>query len=69
MANKNEPCAICEDYIKGIKCENDKCPVAKMKAENKRLKKRVDALKLELHIVQILLLLEIGMKWEAKNGD
>ena len=36
MANKNEPCAICEDYIKGIKCEN------------KRLKKRVDALKLEL---------------------
>ena len=45
MANKNEPCAICEDYIKGIKCENDKCPVAKMKAENKRLKKRVDAFK------------------------
>ena len=23
MANKNEPCAICEDYIKGIKCENE----------------------------------------------
>lgn len=31
-----------------VECENDKCPVAKMKAENKRLKKRVDALKLEL---------------------
>lgn len=39
MANKNEPCAICEDYIKGIKCENDKCPVAKMKAEKQAIEK------------------------------
>lgn len=38
MDNKYEPCSICELYICGYECHNDKCPVAKMKAEIERLK-------------------------------
>lgn len=37
MDNKYEPCSICELYICGYECHNDKCPVAKMKAEVERL--------------------------------
>lgn len=39
MNNKYEPCSICEEYIEGVVCTQDKCPVAKMKVENDRLKK------------------------------
>ena len=42
-----EPCEICEMYIKGERCEHTYCPVAKMKAENKRLKEENKRLKEE----------------------
>lgn len=31
MYNISEPCTICEAYIEGIACDNDQCPVTKMK--------------------------------------
>lgn len=43
-----EPCEICEEYIKGVICDKDKCPVAKVKAENARLRKEISNLKLEM---------------------
>lgn len=43
MDNKYEPCSICELYICGYECHNDKCPVAKMKAEIERLKWECDS--------------------------
>ena len=42
MNNKYEPCSICENYIEGVICDNDECPVAKMKAEIERLKAEND---------------------------
>ena len=42
MAAKYEPCSICEEYIEGVACTKDQCPVAKMKAENERLEKRLE---------------------------
>lgn len=42
MVAKYEPCSICEEYIEGIACTKDQCPVAKMKAENERLEKRLE---------------------------
>ena len=36
MANY-EPCSICEEYIEGVICDKDKCPVGKMKSENEDL--------------------------------
>ena len=41
MATNYEPCSICEEYIEGVACTKDQCPVAKMKAENERLEKRL----------------------------
>ena len=38
MNTKYEPCSICEKYIKGVICDEYKCPVRKMKEENERLK-------------------------------
>jgi hypothetical protein len=41
MANEKrliEPCEICEMYVKGETCEQTNCPVAKLKAENERIK-------------------------------
>ena len=43
-----EPCEICEMYIRGERCEHTYCPVAKMKAENKRLKEENSKLRLEM---------------------
>ena len=43
-----EPCEICEMYIKGERCEHTYCPVAKMKAENKRLKEENQKLRNEM---------------------
>lgn len=37
MKKKYEPCAICEEYIEGVACTMDQCPVAKLKAEVERL--------------------------------
>ena len=34
-----EPCSICEEYIEGVICDKDKCPVWKMKKELDRLHK------------------------------
>ena len=34
-----EPCSICEEYIEGVICDKDKCPVALMKKEIERLHK------------------------------
>lgn len=42
MVNKNEPCSICEEYIEGVICDKDKCPVGEMKKENERLQALVD---------------------------
>lgn len=42
---RNEPCTICEAYIAGVECENDKCLVFKIKQENKRLQKTVWSLR------------------------
>ena len=38
MIDKYEPCSICEEYIEGVICNKDKCPVAKMKAEFEKLR-------------------------------
>lgn len=43
-----EPCSICEEYIEGVICDKDKCPVEIMKKEIERLKKL--ALARHLHI-------------------
>lgn len=43
-----EPCVICEGYMKGVSCENENCPVWKIKAENKALKEEVSKLRLEM---------------------
>ena len=37
----NEPCSICEEYIDGVICDKDRCPVGIMKKENKRLKAEI----------------------------
>ena len=36
---KYEPCSICEEYIEGVICDKDKCPVGKMKKELELLHK------------------------------
>lgn len=48
MNEQIEPCEICEDFIKGVICNQVKCPVAQMKAENKKLKEENRKLKLEM---------------------
>ena len=48
MAKYIDPCKVCEEYINGAICDNDKCPVAKMKAENEALKKEISRLRLEM---------------------
>lgn len=45
MADLIEPCEICENFIKGVKCSLDMCPVGLMKAENMAMKKEVINLK------------------------
>ena len=45
---RNEPCIICEAYIAGVECENDKCPIFEMKRENKRLQKTVWSLRSQI---------------------
>jgi hypothetical protein len=35
--SKYEPCSICEEFIEGVICDKDKCPVGIMKKENERL--------------------------------
>lgn len=47
MADLN-PCVICEEYMKGVMCRKQMCPVALMKAENKRLKEEISKLKWEM---------------------
>lgn len=36
MSMRNEPCLICEEWIDGVICDKDKCPIAIMKAEIER---------------------------------
>jgi len=45
MAEKKDPCTICETYQLGIYCELDTCPVYQMKEENKQLKEKVSKLR------------------------
>lgn len=33
MNDKYEPCSICEEYIEGVICNKDKCPVGRIKKE------------------------------------
>lgn len=42
MSMKNEPCSICEEWIDGVICDKDKCPVAIMKAEIERQKAEIE---------------------------
>ena len=48
MAKYIDPCKVCENYINGAICDNDRCPVDKMKAENKALKAENEAMKKEI---------------------
>ena len=41
MSDKYEPCSICEEYIEGVICDKDKCPVGRMKKEFERLKAEI----------------------------
>lgn len=43
MNINREPCSICEYYMNFIVCDNHECPVAIMKAENKRLQEQFDS--------------------------
>lgn len=44
----SNPCSICEHWTAGVTCDiESKCPVGKMKAENKRLKKKIKDMKEE----------------------
>lgn len=43
-----DPCSICENYINYTRCDQDKCPVKKMKEENERLKKELSDLRLRM---------------------
>lgn len=43
-----DPCSICENYINYTICDQDKCPVKKMKEENERFKKENERLQKEL---------------------
>lgn len=38
MNTKYEPCAICEEWIEGVICDKDKCPISIIKKENENLK-------------------------------
>lgn len=42
MKDKHEPCSICEGYIEGVVCDNDECPVAKMKTKIEKLYKSLN---------------------------
>ena len=44
MYNISEPCTICEAYIKGVTCDHDQCPVAKMKERLSELEADREAL-------------------------
>jgi len=44
---KENPCIICEQYIKGMMCYQFNCPVALMKKENRELKEKVQRLERE----------------------
>lgn len=52
MCTKNEPCSICEKYMNGVVCHEDKCPVAIMKAENETLQAERDKWYGEYHHVK-----------------
>lgn len=48
MNMNNEPCGICEEFIEGVICDKDKCPVSIMKKENEKLKAAIYNLKEDL---------------------
>lgn len=52
MCTKNEPCLICEKYMDGVVCHEEKCPVAIMKAENETLQAERDKWYAEYHKVK-----------------
>ena len=43
MDYKNEPCSICEKYMRGVECENRECPVAIEKETVIKLKRQLDS--------------------------
>lgn len=48
MMDNNNPCAICENYIKGRSCQNrDKCPVGIMKRKYLEAKRELKELRSE----------------------
>ena len=42
-----DPCEMCEVWMADTPCENDDCPVEKLKKDNKRLKVMVERHKYE----------------------
>lgn len=38
-------CAMCENYMVDVECDNDNCPVLKLVEENVTLKKKITSLK------------------------
>ena len=48
MGNQIEPCVICEDYMVGVKCDKDQCPVALYKKEAEKWKREAERLKSEM---------------------
>ena len=45
--SKLEPCVICEDYIVGIECDRNECPVYILKQQYEQVKKELDRMKYE----------------------
>lgn len=49
VAKKNDPCSICKNYMVGVACQNEACPVFEMKVENLRLKKTIYNLRSQIN--------------------
>lgn len=49
MVKKSDPCSICENYMVGVDCQNELCPVFGMKAENLRLMKTIYSLRSQIN--------------------
>lgn len=74
MNEKYEPCSICEEFIEGVICDKDKCPVGIMKKEIERLHKlqnptEASGFKIELGKVVFYTHILNGYRHEYANLD